>query len=423
MKLQSVIAIGWIARAIGIVLIVINTRLLVELVGLEGLAAHAIVSSFTTWLALLNLGIPLGCQKMASQWRSAGKSLNILRETASNATIFLSLALLPLVILGSYLTHTYLLNDYAFISPVALNIAFCSLFFAGMGNVYQSLLHAEHRSVWPNLYPGVTGGSVYILLLALREYGVHDFNIIISTYFLPNLIFTVTMILLLRVRIHFDFDWSVIRTLIKEAKGFALIATMGAITLSTDYLILARLASAEDVAAYSLTSKIFIVAQSVYAVALNSAWTPLSDLYFSGRIKDARSKSLYLGGVGLLFSLSWSLVILFAYPQILQFLSPRTEVPVSQNMILLWSIYLGLRVWSDSFFVVLQSFGDTAALFRYMIIQAPVSVALQIVLGLIFGMEGILLGITISFVITCAWYLPLRTWTLTKSNMAKGISK
>jgi hypothetical protein len=158
----------------------------------------------------------------------------------------------------------------------------------------------------------------------------------------------------------------------------------------------------------------FLVVQAIHAVVLNSAWTPLSDLFFAGKLVDARARAFQLGLTGVLLAAAWSLVVVVGAPFFYRVLAPGSGIQVSPVFLGLWVAYIMMRTWSDSFYIVLQSFGDTAALRGYIVYQAPISIGLQIILGVRFGMEGVLLGIALSFMLTCVWYLPLRTHALTK---------
>ncbi len=396
------------------VLVIVNTRLLVQLVDTRGFAAHSIIASFATWLALLNLGIPSSVQNLISRWRANHRSLVSLRQVASSLTLICAAVFSPLVLLSAFLVHRYVLVDYSFVSLRALILAFLCMFVGGLGTVYMSMLHAEHRSIWPNFYPAATAVMVFAFLAICRNLAIGDFNFILSAYFLPNALFAVLAFLLLRLRLRVDLEGTLIRQILVAAKGFALLAAMGALTLGLDYTILSRLLPANDVAAYSLTSKMFLVIQAIHAVVLNSSWTPLSDLYFSRQLAAARRRALQLSLIGIALSGFWSLIVVLMAPQLYRLLAPNAVINVPHSLLLLWVGYIVVRVWSDTFYVALQSFGDTSALRKYMLFQAPISVLLQLVLGSRYGMEGLLLGIALSFVLTCAWYLPLRTAALTR---------
>jgi hypothetical protein len=173
---KIVILSGWMSRIISILLIVINTRLLVQVVDIEGVAAHAIIASFATWLTLLNLGVPFAAQNMIGKWRARSYPVDKMRDTASSIILLLSISFLPFVLIAAYATHQYLAHDYPFLSPWALISAFLCMFIGGMGLVYTSILHAEHKSFWPNMYPGFTSLSVFFILLLYKF--IHEFLIL-----------------------------------------------------------------------------------------------------------------------------------------------------------------------------------------------------------------------------------------------------
>lgn len=92
-----------------------------------------------------------------------------------------------------------------------------------------------------------------------------------------------------------------------------------------------------------------------------------------------------------------------------------TSVPLSLTFLFL--VYMVLRVWSDTFAMVLLSFNKTGVLNRYIPFQAAVSIVAQIWLGKVFGSTGIIFGLIVSFIATAAWILPRTFYKLTNENI------
>ena len=78
------------------------------------------------------------------------------------------------------------------------------------------------------------------------------------------------------------------------------------------------------------------------------------------------------------------------------------------STIVLFTIYLIVRVWTDFFTVLVQAINDINNLIFLACFQAIASIALQIVLAQIWGVNGILVGLILSSILTVSWALPLR---------------
>ena len=103
---------GWISKIIAIVFSLVNTRLLIELVGVRGFAIYAILFSMIGWLSLLNLGIPNATQNLISKYRIKGSNLRDIFE--SIVFIILCIIAIGLVVIPilSLIVYKFILINY-----------------------------------------------------------------------------------------------------------------------------------------------------------------------------------------------------------------------------------------------------------------------------------------------------------------------
>ena len=59
--------------------------------------------------------------------------------------------------------------------------------------------------------------------------------------------------------------------------------------------------------------------------------------------------------------------------------------------------------------MLLQSVGDMSAFWKWVPVQAFISIVAQYLLARRWGIEGVALGLILSFLLTAAWVLPHRT--------------
>lgn len=411
--MKLVVGIGWASRLVSVSLALVNTRLLVDLAGLQGLAAQAIVASMAPWLMLFNLGLPASTQNLISEWRAQGRALEPLRSTAVRLALAAFFAFVPLAVLAGVAVKHYLLADYPTVATWSIAVACVCFLLVAVSALLTSMLYAEHRGVWPNLMPGIAAILLFAALLTLNHTATHDVNIALAIYFAPGALMALASLRFLDLNWRVGFDRECAEALWKNAKGFLLVAFLGTATLSVDYIILSHTLTHEDLAAYNLNGRMFLVIPVIHAVLLSAAWTPIGDLYATKALAAARRYIWRVVQAGLALALvSGALTVLFA-PRLLSMLSGHAVTGSALSLLLLWWTYVTVRAWSDTFYTVLQSFGQTSALRNYLFVQAPVSVGLQLLLGARYGGQGVLVAIILSFVMTCGWYLPWKALRLT----------
>lgn len=410
--MSRAVLIGWLARLLAIVLSLVNTRLLVDLVGIAGLAAHAIVASLFVWLALLSFGLPSGMQNLVSEWRARGLSLDDLRDTVSSLAAVVFLVTIPISIIVAVLTRNFLLVAYPFVSIWAVVAACLFLSLSAVGSIFGQMLHAERRSVWPNVFPAMVAVAVCGLLLMLKALDRPDFNLLLSLYFLPSAAIIGFALYQLRLPQRWLLDRSCIAALWGRSRAYLLASFLGTVTLNLDYLILSRLLSDSDLAAYNLASRFFLVLLSVHAVLLASAWTPMGEMFYGREFDKLRRFIWKLLGVGLVLGVVGGGAVVVMMPALMGFLAGNQAPDVPLMLVALWWTFMLIRIWSDTFFAILQSFGRADLLNRYIPIQAIISALSQVWLGYLYGAEGVLLGIILSFLMTSVWYLPKQGFRL-----------
>jgi Na+-driven multidrug efflux pump len=111
-----------------------------------------------------------------------------------------------------------------------------------------------------------------------------------------------------------------------------------------------------------------------------------------------------------------TLVGMFAAQPALDWMLPQSHVAIEHSMILLFGLYMVIRVWTDASTVALQAANETGVLIRWIPVQAVISIAAQILLARHFAANGILLGLILSFLATVAWALPTRLRQLARAH-------
>ena len=421
MRLTIPVAAGWTARLTTAACALLNTRLLIELMGIADYAAVTIVLSLMPWVALMNLGTPNAAQNQISRLRAASDDVEAEKQSAVDTAFLAALALLPLGFLIALPVTKILLSEHSNLPVAWVAIICCGMVFNGFTLVFNQVLYALHRGLWPAIAPAVQAlltSAGLALALWLDAQNPYWAAAAVAAPMLVVFLFSARQV---GARPRLPKNWSRVRTLVFKSRGFLLFGAAAQATLACDYVIMAVLLPSDNVVQYNLTSRTFGIVLTLHTVLLAAAWTPMSDLYFRQQFGPLRSqvRNLLLSGSALAVAVALPLV--FWMERIMLLLAGAYATALPFGLVISWLAYLGVRVWTDTFATALLSFNDLGTMIRCVVCQAGVSLAAQWFLGAAMGPTGIVLGITVSFLLTVAWVLPRRFLQLTSAGPAPAV--
>ena len=88
-------------------------------------------------------------------------------------------------------------------------------------------------------------------------------------------------------------------------------------------------------------------------------------------------------------------------------ISHNLDPNIKWTIIALFCVYYILRIWSETFSMLLQSMNFLRPLWYLLPIQALLNLFLQWNLSKEYGMQGMLIGVITSFALTTVIFLPL----------------
>jgi O-antigen/teichoic acid export membrane protein len=418
LKRSLPVVAGWSARIVSAACSLVNTRLLIELMGVDGYAAMTIVLSLMPWFALLTLGLPNAAQNQIAQRRAKALDIHSLKQATVDATCVAVVALLPLALVLALGIQHLLLAGHPGLSFAWVAVLSCALLFNGFSAIFHQVLYATHRAVWPSVAPAVQALLTMAGLgLAIAIGSRHPFWGAAAVA-LPMLVVFWLSAHRVGARPRLAIDWSQLRALVVEGRGFLLFGAAAQLTLACDYIVMAFLLSSDSIVQYNLAAKAFGIILTLHTVLLAASWTPMSDRYFSGQFGPLRQYVRRLLGAGFGLALLIALPLVLFMDDVVALLSGGQAAPLPLALVAGWVVYLCIRVWSDTFATALLSFNELATMNYYVFWQAAISVPAQWALGARFGAAGIVLGIIVSFLATAAWVLPLRFSRLTRPALS-----
>jgi O-antigen/teichoic acid export membrane protein len=194
--------------------------------------------------------------------------------------------------------------------------------------------------------------------------------------------------------------------LLRVARGFLLFNLIAAFVLQIDYIIMSQRAGPQDIVQYYNIARLFAFGAFFNQAILFAVWPRFSEQFAKGERADIRralnrivaySSLLTAGMVGIVLLLSGTLSRL---------LSPGVAVEFRHTVILGFGALALIRCITDPYAIFLQSIGRLRPLIAFAALQALLGAALQWVLSGILGIEGILIALVLSFLLTVAWGLP-----------------
>ncbi len=407
---------AWASRVVTAVIQLASVRILMQTLGLDAYAAFALLAGLIGWFGLSDLGMGTSLQNHISERRAAERSYEDLIGMVSA----LAGALLAALVGVFYLVSPYL-GPLFFQNIPSLGAAEKgTLFFVnavilsgyGVGSIAYKIWYAEHRGHWANIVPALAalfglGGLLLVRAAAPAEPLLASLALFVG----PTALLPLGALLVRNLRSRAAFRWSgqgpALGALLRRAGRFWCFALMSAAILQIDYIVMSQFLLAQDIATYNLATKMFGLAFFIYNAILMALWPVLSEAFARRQwgVADAYLRK-YLG-LGLLYMALCTLALLWLMPVAVELLAPGQALAVPAALILALGLYQMIRVWSDTFAMVLQSMNALSVFWICMPLQAALSIALQWLLTPIYGVYGVVVGLIVSFALTVVWALPL----------------
>lgn len=413
---------SWISKITTSLLGIISIRIFFEQIGNDGYAAFALITGLLGWFALLDLGIGNSVQNFISESRALKKSPN--KEISSSlflVCIFSLVVVLFILVFGAQLGDHYFKSIG--ISPEEKKMLFLSsvilFFFQTLGTVAFKMWYAFGKGYFPNLIQAFGYVLGFLFLVLCHNFGIYRDEIALNIlgFLAPNAIFGLSAFVYFNAKYlkRKYFDKGSIIKVFKRSKYFWLFSVLSALVLQVDILFASQYLDANDISEYNLLKKIFEIAFFLYSSLLAALWPVTSEMLNQKRNFEAIMKLLkYLViGIGLVLIVGLGLTLggslVFKYLAGSNVIEPR--------LVLIWVFvsYYVLRIWTDTFVMVLMSINKLKLLMLITPIQVFIGCVCQYFLVMRYGSVGLMIGLCVSFILTVAWVIPLKVKDLLNS--------
>ena len=411
-----VAASAWASRIVMALVQLASIRVLVGGLGLEQYAVFALLTGLMGWFMLADMGIGLSLQNHISERRSKNEIYDdYILVSYAIAAMLLVLTIAALYFSSPYIAPIYLkqFNLLSELEKTRLFFLTGALFIgAALGGISYKIWYAEQKGIFSNILPAISSLAGYAGIVAVNSSALPDKLLYSLVVFLaPSALLPLgVMVVQITRRLRVGIKEKTKRTatkILKRAVNFWLLTLMTSLSLQIDYLVISQFLKPEDIVIYNLSTRISWFVFFLYVSALTALWPLFSVAIVQGNWDLVRGLTRKYLGIGLGFTLVSSLLLVWLMPKVVNILSPNEVIVVPVMFILLLGLYQLLRVWTDTFAMILQSMSDLKPLWIAAPIQALLSVLSQWYLVQSFGLYGIILGNTLAFALTSSWLLPL----------------
>jgi len=422
MKAQLLtVASAWGSRVVSAAAQLIAVRYAMEKLGQDGFGAFALLGALLPWAMLFEFGIGYGLQNYISESRANGRAYRYLITHTTAAILSISFVLSVLAVFASpkiaeiYLKSVVVLN--AEDKETATVLALVIFLWTTASGVYYKILFAEHKGWIANIIPAI-GAIVGLVLLKLVRIDGHGnvLTAVIASYYLPNAILGI-LVAFFVLRVHRKAKPSMLVEnsldqrvkaidFVRRAASFWGFAVCAALVLQVDYWVISQKLTAEDVVTYTIVFKIFSLALFVYTAVLQAMWPVFSENMASKNWHLVNQLIFKNISAGTALAITFCLTFLLFKEDILDFM--KTTHEIANSTIILFSVYLLVRVWSDTFATVLQSANIMRPFFFLVPTQATLGLITQWILTDSYGINGVVIGLIAAFSFTVVpglWFI------------------
>lgn len=412
------------ARAVMMVSQVVVVRLLITLLGVDQYSAVAVLTSLAGWFLLADLGLSSSVQNFAAERVGTPLSQYEFAQIASMVvSIFVILAGVAWWFLSRFIA------DSLFHEPKIYGLESgelrAGMFWAGLLFLSQACAwvvwrfwYGEHRGWLANVFMAT---GTLVGLFGVGIVGSKSFLINILLLWGPSALLAVisfTMVQISAWKAGARFSWPILPQLWNRSWRFWLLNFAAALVLRSDYIVLAYCVSDPmAIAVYSLVMRIMNAGFTIFSSVLTGVAPVMTTAFSSGDAAHLKSllKMCIAGGIG--YSVILGIGVVLAREWIVELLAPDQGVVIPVALCAFSGLYFLVRSWVDPCAILINSL-SALKYYSYIVpLHALAVVSAMLLLAPQFGTYGVVIGMTVGYLLTLAWALPLRARSLLEGNL------
>ncbi|EGL7700532.1 MATE family efflux transporter [Salmonella enterica] len=404
---------SWLSKIIIAGVQLASISYLISILGEEKYAIFSLLTGLLVWCSAVDFGIGTGLQNYISECRAKNKSYDAYIKSVLHLSFIAIIFFIALFyIFSGVISAKYLSSFHEILQDKTRMLFFtsCLVFSSiGIGAIAYKILFAELVGWKANLLNALSYmiGMLGLLYIYYRGISV-DIKLSLIVLYLPVGMISLCYIVYRYIKLyHVKTTKSHYIAILRRSSGFFLFTLLSIVVLQTDYMVISQRLTPADIVQYTVTMKIFGLVFFIYTAILQALWPICAEL----RVKQQWKKLNKMIGVnillGSLYVVGCTIFIYLFKEQIFSVIAKDINYQVSILSFMLIGIYFCIRVWCDTYAMLLQSMNYLKILWILVPLQAIIGGIAQWYFSSTLGISGVLLGLIISFALTVFWGLPL----------------
>lgn len=418
---------AWVSGIITAVFTLLSTRILTDGLGTNNYAAFALITGLAGWYLLVDLGMGSSLQNFISELRATEKSYYKYISNIFILTFVLGAIWIIVLYFLSPLMSSVFLKQVNFIEQVEKNKVF---FVAGtlyiifsLSSISYKIWYAEMKGYLSNLLPAVAS-IISFLGTAIVSYSSISDKLYWScvAFIAPTSLIAICSFLMCTVKIpkaSWKLDLKIIKEIFKRGFNFWFFALMSAVVLQIDYIVMSQFAPSKDIVIYNIATKIYILVFFIYNAVLKALWPVFTETTTKGKWNDVKIYLKKYISLGILYVIISTVFLIILMPFMVEIISPNLKITIPPLFIVVLGIYYIIRVWTDTFAILLQSMSHMRPFLIWTPFQAMSSFILQWLFVPQYSIYGVLIGLIGSYLLTVLWAVPLAVFRYIKGKQTE----
>jgi O-antigen/teichoic acid export membrane protein len=401
---------AWVARGCAVLSQLAILLLVRPALPEEQFAVFGIVLAVLPWLMLVDLGIGATAATLIASNTDSPKDARGQADTALALSMLLAVAASLIWVLVALPLSGYLFRNLddlpSHLGWQALAIAGTGFAFLGGGQVAIRILHAAGDRYLANtllaliqLTPLVIT-CLWILAVPGHVSLIAAVAVVAVPLSLGGILLAITAAFVVGNRFRsLRYSWA--GALLGPGVGYWLLNLGGVVVYNADTFIVALTVPQGEIARYVIYQRVVNVVLMAYGTLLVAYWPQWSSLIArkDWQRVEAQGYRILLVGLACLTLLAVAL---------LASVDAAGWHGLTATEIIVVSVYVGLRFFTDVIWIRLLAAGDAWWFVRWVPFQAILSLSAQYLLSLQFGIAGLWAGMALSILATSIWLLPRR---------------
>lgn len=411
-----------ISKGITSILGIISIRILTDNLSDDAYAIIVLLTNIFVWFTLFDFGIGHSLQNYISE-------ANAKKENSSAYIFWGAIAGILIFILGlgffywssSYLGNLYLkgFSNYAVDRKAFLFFVSSSMWLLNItGDIAYKIWYGQNKGYIPNILIGIARSLSFIgILILAANPDLNDTLYYLVISILPLGAFPMICLfyhLIKNFEGRKENAFKILSKLLSRGYRFWIFTAFLFIPFQTDYLFISQYLQENDVVQYNFYKKIFDMIFFLYTALLAALWPEFAEALVRNEWSMVIGKIKKYLKLGILYIGAATTMVFIFDEQIKSVLMPSANFELSHLLLILMGVYFTLRVWSDSFQVILQSNNQLGTLMLFSFLSLTINITLQWSLVETFGLQGIVIGLIAPIILTTAWAYPRKVFQLAK---------